>query len=105
MLLLFLNFAQNLPFCLALYLYLIRRLLSFQSQKLYIGIQLTFKTNFLSLSFSLSAQNMQLPVYLLPLLLDLSDKHAFMHKLVCSLYLVNRRRNHIRVQLRIGQNM
>lgn len=42
---------------------------------------------------------MQLPVYLLPLLLDLSDKHAFLHKLVCSLYLVNRRRNHIRVQL------
>lgn len=44
------------------------------------GYTLEYNLHSKRILFSLSAQNMQLPVYLLPSLLDPSDKHAFMHK-------------------------
>lgn len=48
---------------------------------------------------------MQLPVYLLPSLLDPSDKHAFMHKYVLYILWSEDETTYVYNQIRIGQNM
>lgn len=59
--------------------YNIRRLLKLVYKVKGYTLEYNLHSKRILFSLSLSAQNIQLPVYLLPSLLDPSDKHAFMH--------------------------